>query len=82
MELCHLLLNDSLTPGWWYQDPAQEAPCLVSEGDGERGSQKTVRGCPSPDGQESPEADLSALAPVGSLHICASFLNGIPYAVG
>lgn len=33
-------------------------------------------------GRSSPEADLSALAPVGGLRVCASFLNGIPYAVG
>ena len=54
VELCHLLLNNSLTPGWWYQDSAQEAPCLTSKGDGERGSQKTVPGRPSSDGQEQP----------------------------
>lgn len=36
----HLLFNDLLSPGLWYQDPAQEAAHLDSEGDHEKRSQR------------------------------------------
>lgn len=58
MKFCHLLFNDPLSPGSGYQDPAQEAARLDSEGDDEKrsrasgGSPSRIQAWSSSDGRE------------------------------